>query len=176
MGITLTKILDGSNVDVTVYVEDYCGRCYTLAHVTNGSISLQETGVITNDTELAITSRSFVGEISADLCVKSKHMHLCESEKIIMKTIYTLPDANIGIPKFQGLGHVTLKNNRKCTSVQFCLEDLVINDTVTPTTVTATYSGCLERNFVIECCDNAKLDACVTFMITSQTQVETTFP
>src|SRR5271170_3612690 len=134
-------IKDATNVDVTIYAV----RRYSpteildrIAHIKNGGMSIQET-----QPAISPPTQSFIGEISANIHNVHKMMCLCESQKLVMKVIYTLPDPNIGIPKFQGLGHVVFRYPGRCTSVQVSLDDLTINQT----TATATYSGFFEKCF-----------------------------
>lgn len=162
MSSTITIIKDSTNVDVTIATVKECKSneiCDILAHTTSGSISLQE-----SRPNVSPQTQSFVGEISADFCVDKIWKCLCESQKIAVKMVYQLPDSNIGIPKFQGLGHVIFRYPGKCTSVQLCLDDLVINGT----TATGTYYGYLEKCFDISPCNKTKIDTCVTFFITCQ--------
>jgi hypothetical protein len=165
MGNVSVTIRDSTDVDITISTAKECKiqsqshEIYdALAHITNGTMSLQETKQSTESTQ------SFVGEISGDLCVNDKWRCLCESQKIVVKIVYKLPESNIGIPKFQGLGHVIFRCPGKCTSVQLCLEDLVINGT----TATGTYYGYFEKCFDIIPCNKTKADVCVTFFITCQ--------
>ena len=158
MGAAIT-IRDYNNVELTVSAVKKCGSSEIqekLMEVKNGTTSLQETRV-------GPTDQSYVGELSADICLDSKKwISLFESQKIVVQAVYTLPDSNIGIPKFQGLGHVIFRYHGRCTSVQLCLDDLTIQGT----TATATYSGFLEKFFEINPCNKTSIDVCTTFIIT----------
>lgn len=156
MGNTNTTIRNSTNVNVDVSAIKECGVSDLLATVTNGTMSVQETKTTVENTQ------SFTGEISADLCTKNKHTYLMEAEKIVLKVVYTLPEANIGVPNYQGFGHIVLRQPRRCTSIQMCLDNLTINQT----TATAIYHGYLERNFEVCPFNKTKVDVHVSFMIT----------
>jgi hypothetical protein len=66
-----------------------------------------------------------------------------EAQKIKIRFAITLPEQNIGVPKYHGIGHVVFRSNRKYTSVQLCLDCLQIDQTAG----IATYSGYLEKDF-----------------------------
>lgn len=154
-------IKESEYVDITIFAEYHCGGNEQMAHITNGGMSLQSD--VSNDDLM----QSYIGQFSANMNADAKCAQLYESQKIIMKVIFILPTQNIGVPKFHGHGHIVFKRKCNCMSVQLCLEDFVITN---DTHATATYSGCVEKNYIIDPRNDTQIDTCASFMVTCQAE------
>jgi hypothetical protein len=154
--IASLSLLNNSTTSVTFsYINLNDDKEHIIAQSSNGNTSITQLQNMTND-------QTFSGEISIDISMASRRIRLRESQKIIMKVVYILPNPNLSIPVSHGLGHIVLRYPGKCASIQICLDNLSIDGT----TVTAIYNGYLDKNFEFDQSSKTSIDACTTFLIT----------
>jgi hypothetical protein len=154
---TVTYIRDSTNINIMVYAVKKSGPNELLASTNSGGLAVQEALPNTEFTQ------SYIGELSGDIILDPKKTYLKESQKIIVSATYQLPTPALALPKYQGFGHLVIRDEDRCTSIQLCLESISINQT----TAYAIYYGYLERCFDITKCDKVSFDVHATFFITA---------
>jgi len=171
MGAVNSANIDNTTGKVNIFIAKKsrscdCERDVYFVKDADSNVSVQYLN--TNDPDVSdhlLYERSYIAEISSKHCT-DKNMCACETEKLSMVVTYKLIDYienNNQIKRFHGLGHVILRTNRQCTSVQVCLEKVDISS---DGTAVATYEGYFEKDFFFTPTNGTKVDVCVTFMLT----------
>src|SRR5437868_4147821 len=170
MGQVTSANIDNTNGTTSIVANKlkYCQSDKIIVFNEQNNVSIQY--INTHDTnESEPNERSYMGEISGNYNVRA-NISVRESQQITVELRYTLVDYiedNSQIERHHGLGHLIFRSveNRKCTSVQLCIDSINISS---EGLIVATYIGYLEKDFKIttDCIDGTNIDLCVTFMLT----------